>query len=123
MPIPDSARRTLARSLEVRRQERWPDLVDLSLRYRGVFAYVYGTTVADGSMPLFRLRYLGSHHEWGFAIYLASKDGYEDSILPRGSFTGAPEEALDCACGLYLNDISAWTEAREDGRPDSLRNF
>ena len=22
---------------------------------------------------------------------------------------GAPEEALDCACGLYLNDPTAWT--------------
>ena len=67
-------------------------------------------------MPLFRLRYVGSPHEWGFAIYLASKDGYEESILPPGSFTGAPEEALDCACGLYLNDITAWTEARQDTR-------
>ena len=47
---------------------------------------------------------------WGFAIYLASKDGYEDSVPPRGRPPGTPEEALDCACGLYLNDPSAWTE-------------
>ncbi|WP_406422546.1 hypothetical protein [Streptomyces sp. NBC_00842] len=33
---------------------------------------------------------------------LASTDKYEDSILPTGSFVGSPEEALDCACGLYL---------------------
>ncbi len=33
-------------------------------------------------------------------------------MLPSGSFTGAPEEGLDCACVLYLNDVSAWTEAR-----------
>ena len=39
----------------------------------------------------------------GFAIYLASKDGYEDSVLPTGGFAGAPQDALDCACGLYLN--------------------
>lgn len=84
--------------------------------YRGPFAYVAGSTAQDGSIPLFRLRYLGSPHQWGFAIYLASKDGYEDSILLRGSFTGAPEEALDCACGLYLHDISAWTEPREPAR-------
>ncbi|MGZ8754439.1 MAG: hypothetical protein ACXW15_04550 [Acidimicrobiia bacterium] len=62
-------------------------------------------------MPLFRLRYLGSAQQWGFAIYLASKDGYQDSILPDGSFTGTPEQALDCACGLYLNDPTAWNEA------------
>jgi hypothetical protein len=68
------------------------------------------------------LRYLGSPNEWGFAIYLASKDRYEESILPRGSFTGTPEEALDCACGLYLNDPSAWTD-RDDDRQDSPRNF
>ena len=39
----------------------------------------------------------------GFAVYLASKDGYEDSVLPTGAFAGPPEDALDCACGLYLN--------------------
>lgn len=44
----------------------------------------------------------------GFAVYLASKDAYEDSFLPNGSFAGTPEEAFDCACGLYLNDPSAW---------------
>ena len=38
----------------------------------------------------------------GVAIYLASKDGYEDSVLPTGGFAGAPEDALDCACDLYL---------------------
>jgi len=123
MPIPDGARRALARRLDLRRQERWPELLDLNIRYRGSFAYIAGTTAEDDTLPLCRLRYLGSPHQWGFAIYLASKDGYEDSILPRGSFTGAPEEALDCACGLYLNDITAWTEARQDSRPDSRENF
>jgi hypothetical protein len=29
-------------------------------------------------------------------------------MLPSGLHTGAPEEALDCACGLYLNDPGAW---------------
>jgi hypothetical protein len=45
---------------------------------------------------------------WGFAIWLASKDGYEDSTLPSGYTAGTAEEALDCACGLYLNDPTAW---------------
>jgi hypothetical protein len=39
---------------------------------------------------------------------LASRDGYEDAILPSGYPVGTPEEALDCACGLYLNDPTAW---------------
>ena len=116
MPIPDGARRALARRLDLRRQERWPELQELNLRYRGSFAYVDGTTTEDDRLRLCRLRYLGSPHEWGFAIYLASKDGYEDSILPRGSFTGTPAEALDCACGLYLNDVTAWTEAPGSSR-------
>ena len=51
---------------------------------------------------------MGSAARWGFAIYLASKDGYQDSVLPTGVFAGAPEDALDTACGLYLGDPTAW---------------
>jgi hypothetical protein len=46
----------------------------------------------------------------GFAIYLASRDGYEDSVLPSGLPIGTPQEALDCACGLYLHDPSTWQQ-------------
>jgi hypothetical protein len=123
MPIPDSVRRTLTRRLDQRRRERWPALTELSVRYRGSFAYVTGSTIEDDTLPLFRLRYLGSADHWGFAIYLASKDGYEDSVLPHGSFTGTPEQALDCACGLYLSDITAWTEALAEHQPDSPENL
>ena len=63
----------------------------------------------DGtSLPLFRLRYSGSASTWGFAVYRASHDDYEDSILPSGWPAGTPQEALDCACGLYLGDTTAW---------------
>jgi hypothetical protein len=82
MPIPDAARRVLARRLEARRQERWPELQDLKISYRTTFAYIEAVT-NDGPLKLFRLRYLGSKDAWGFAIYLASKEGYEDSFLPR----------------------------------------
>ncbi|MHB8273243.1 MAG: hypothetical protein ACYDC9_00505 [Dermatophilaceae bacterium] len=55
-----------------------------------------------------RLRYGGSAARWGFAMHLASKngyqDGYQDSTLPTGAFAGRPEDALDCAAGLYLGD-------------------
>jgi hypothetical protein len=53
-----------------------------------------------------RLRYGGSASIWGFSIYLANRDGYEDNFFPSGS----PEDALDCACGLYLNDPTAWID-------------
>ena len=35
-------------------------------------------------------------------MYPASKDGYEDAVLPTGAFAGLPKDALDCAAGLYL---------------------
>lgn len=118
MPIPDNARCTLSRRLDDRRRQRWSDLTTIHIRYRASFAYIAGTTEADDSLPLCRLRYLGTPDEWGFAAYLASRDSYEDSLLPTGSFTGTPEEALDCVCGLYLGDITAWIDT-----PDSRTNF
>ena len=123
MAIPAPTRSTLARRLDRRRQERWPGLTELSVRNRASFAYVAGATVDDDeTLPLFRLRYLGSADRWGFAIYLASKDGYEDSILPHGSPIGTPEQALDCACGLYLNDPTAWTETLTEEPLDTRKD-
>jgi hypothetical protein len=109
MDIPEPARWRAEQRLELRRRDRWPALRDLKVRYRGDYAYVSGTD-PDGPLSLCRLRWTGSPDHWGFACYLASKDGYEDSMLPTGSFTGTPEEALDCVCGLYLGDPSAWAE-------------
>lgn len=37
-----------------------------------------------------RLRYGGSAARWGFAIYLASKDGYQDSVLLTGDLAAHP---------------------------------
>ena len=58
-------------------------------------------------LPLCRLRYLGWASSWGFAIYRASHEDYEDNFLPSGLPVGSPEEALDCACGLYLDGLPA----------------
>jgi hypothetical protein len=53
------------------------------VRFRGEYAYIDASE--DGEVwPLCRLRYTGSATRWGFAIHLASRDGYEDSILPSG---------------------------------------
>lgn len=108
MRIPESAKTSLAQRLDRRRARRWPQLREIKLRFRGGFAYVDGVLDDGDVLRLCRLNYAGSASRWGFAIYLASKDGYERSVLPTGSFTGTPEEALDCACGLWLRDISAW---------------
>ncbi len=81
----------------------------VDVRFRGAFAYVSATMPDGGHMALMRLRYGGSATRWGFAIYLASKDGYQDSVLPTGFTAGTPEDALDTACGLYLGEPTAWT--------------
>jgi len=120
MTIPELTRGRLEQRLNRRRAERWPALRDLSVRYRADFAYVSGRD-GEGPLPLCRLRYTGSADRWSFACYLYSKDGYEESILPTGRSTGTPEEALDCVCGLYLNDPTVWAEAAQPG--DSRENF
>ena len=88
--------------------ERAECLVKVDVRYRANFAYVDGRYPDGTVIKLCRLRYGGSAHTWGFAIYRASHDDYEASFLPSGMTAGTAEEALDCACGLYLDDPSAW---------------
>jgi len=101
--IPDSTKVSLQQRLSEHARKHWPQLAGVQLRFRGTFAYVSGQLDDGEILPLCRLRYGGSAARWGFAVYLASKDGYEDSVLPTGGFAGPPEDALDCACGLYLN--------------------
>jgi hypothetical protein len=88
--IPDSTKNSLHLRLVQRARARWPELADVRLRYRAAFAYVDGV-LADGEvLPLCRLRYLSRGTVWGFAIYRASHDDYEDNYLPGGSPTAAP---------------------------------
>jgi hypothetical protein len=105
---PASTKTSLQQRLSARARERWPQLSGVDVRFRGAFAYVTGELPDGEPMPLMRLRYGGSAARWGFAIYLASKDGYEDSVLPTGFTAGTPEDALDTACGLYLGDPTSW---------------
>jgi hypothetical protein len=106
---PDSTKTSLIQRLTARARERWPDLASIAVRHRGVFSYVDGV-LADGSTQrLCRLRYIGSAHDWRFAIYRASHEDYDDSFFPTGLPVGTCEDALDVACGLYLADPTAWT--------------
>jgi hypothetical protein len=105
---PDSTKASLQQRLTAHAAARWPQISKVLIRHRAGYAYV-DAELADGTTErLFRLRYTGSARTWGFAIYLYSKNGYEDSFLPNGLPAGTPEEALDCAAGLYLNDPTAW---------------
>lgn len=108
-PIPDSTKSSLHQRLSIRARERWPALTTIAIRYRAGFAYIDGVLPNEQVLPLCRLRYAGSASMWGFAIYRASHDDYEDSYLPTGFMGGTAEDALDTACGLYLGDPTAWT--------------
>ena len=107
--IPTSTQTSLQQRLSQRARERWPELAGVQIRYRAGFAYVDGVLADGEQLKLCRLRYAGSASQWGFAIYRASHDDYEDSYLPTGFMGGTAEDALDTACGLYLGDPTAWT--------------
>ena len=106
---PDSTKTSLEQRLQARARERWPQIARLHIRHRATFSYIDATLTDTTVLKLCRLRYVGSAHQWQFAIYRASHDDYEPSVLPTGVFGGPAEDALDTACGLYLNDPTAWT--------------
>jgi hypothetical protein len=56
-------------------------------------------------IPLCRLRCGGSAHSFGFAIYSAARERYEDTLLRTGPPTGTPQEALDIACTVRLTGL------------------
>jgi hypothetical protein len=70
-------------------------LASVTVRFRSVFGYVDGQLTDGEAVPLMRRCYDGSAARWGFAMYLFSKQGYEDAVLPIGAFAGLPEDALD----------------------------
>ena len=107
--VPDSTKTSLQYKLSARARERWPQLSRIDVKHRGPYAYVTGTLADGEQLPLCRLRYGGSASIWGFSIYRASHDDYQPSVLHAGATAGSPQDALDTACGLYLNDPTAWT--------------
>lgn len=101
--IPASTKTSLAQRLRQHARQNWPQLTDLHIRYHGQFAYIEGELGNGDRLPLIRLRYGGSASIWGFGLYLASSGTYENQILPTGTTAGTPQQALDCACDLYLD--------------------
>src|SRR5580693_9738952 len=85
-----------------------PQIASMQIRHRGNFSYVDATLTDDTSLKLCRLRYVGSASQWQFAIYRASHDDYDESVFFTGLPVGTCQDALDTACGLYLNDPTAW---------------
>lgn len=100
--IPESTKISLAQRLRAHAKQNWPQLATVHVRYHGQFAYVDGELTDGERLPLMRLRYGGSAHRWGTAIYVASKDKYEDQIW----FTASTEEAFDLVCDLHVGPIA-----------------
>lgn len=100
--IPESTRSSVALRLLDHAGQHWPQLHRVQVTSRAGFAYVTGILPDGEQIPLCRLRYGGSAHSFGFAIYSAARARYEDAVLLTGSPAGTPQEALDTACTVHL---------------------
>jgi hypothetical protein len=100
--IPESTRDSVTVRLLDHAEAHWPQLTRVKVTYRGAFGYVTGVLRDGENIPLCRLRYGGSAHSFGFAIYSAARDRYQDAVLRTGLHTGTPQEALDTACTIHL---------------------
>jgi hypothetical protein len=105
---PDSTKISLQQRLTDRANQRWPQIERIILRHRGTYSYIDAHLHEGTTLKLARLRYGGSAHQWGFAIYRASHNDYQPSVFLTGSPTGTCQDALDLACSLYLNDPTGW---------------
>src|SRR5947209_10481215 len=100
--IPESTRSSITLRLLDHAEQRWPQLKKVEVTYRGAFGYVTVVLRNGEQIPLCRLRYGGSAHSFGFAIYSAAHDRYQDAVLRTGLPIGTPQEALDSACTIRL---------------------
>jgi hypothetical protein len=116
--IPESTRSSILLRLLDHAEHNWPQLKKVQARYRGSFAYITGILPGGEQIPLFRLRYGGSAHSFGFAIYSPARDHYEDAVLLTGLPIGSPQEALDTACTVHLAALGYQPEPRP---PTDLR--
>jgi len=100
--IPESTRNSVTVRLLDHAEANWPQLTRVKVTYRGAFGYLTGVLRNGENISLCRLRHGGSAHSFGFAIYSAAHDRYQDAILITGLPIGTPQEALDTACMIHL---------------------
>jgi hypothetical protein len=96
----------LIRGQRARQPASGSQITEIKVRYRAKYAYI-GAVIDgedDGDLQLCRLKDTGHPDLWGFALFTYSSERYENNILPTGLPFGSPEEALDCAAGLHLED-------------------
>ena len=104
--IPASTQSSVTLRLLAHAEQNWPQLKRIEVTCRGAFAYVTGVLPGGEKIPLCRLRYGGSAHSFGFAIYSAAHDRYQEAALLSGFTSGTPQDALDTACTVHLAGIS-----------------
>jgi len=115
MPVPSARLKADTEGhLDFHASQRWPQLEEVTISWRGSYGYVHAYLSEDEAIQVCRLQYLGSDTDWGFALYQASTGRYDDTLLPDGNLSGTPEQALDCALGLYLADPTAWLKPPQD---------
>lgn len=86
--ISDSTKTSLHQRLSARARDCWPQIDRITTRFRTPYAYVDAVLLDGQTLRLCRLRYGGYANTWGFAIYRASHDDYQDSYLPTGQGAG-----------------------------------
>jgi hypothetical protein len=108
MPVPPSKLKNLIEDdVDSHAFQHWPQLGEVTVRWHGSYGYLTGhfdDNPGDDGFPLARIQYLGDPDAWAFAIYQASSDSYQDSVLLNGQHTGTPSQALDCACTIHITD-------------------
>src|SRR5690349_24020031 len=81
--IPESTRSSITLRLLDHAEKNWPQLAKVRARYHGSFAYITGVLRDGEQIPLFRLRYGGSAHSFGFAIYSARSEEHTSELQSR----------------------------------------
>jgi hypothetical protein len=119
--IPESTKTSLGQRLRQRQRQRWPGLAGVDVRFRGRFAYVDGELHTGEVLPLCRLRYSGSASLWGFAVYLASRDGYQDSVLPVACRSVSPNRPWTAPAGCIWTIPTPGRNTSRQPAPDHAR--
>jgi hypothetical protein len=135
-PIPKDVREELAVCLLRHAEKKWGGRVrKILLRFHGVYAYVAAVEAARGEksppkvcryiergevpVELCRLGYLGRWSDrWTYAFFKYSDHCYAPSVVASGSFEATPEQAFDCAAGVYIgvDDPARGVKRRPSGK-------
>ena len=119
-PIPKVVREELAARLQLHAEKKWKGRVrKILLRFQGAYTYIAAVEAAPGEklpskvcryieagevpVELCRLGYLGRWSDrWTYAFFKYSDECYDPSVVASGSFEATPEQAFDCAAGVYI---------------------